>query len=301
MYWYFRPTLRHLSGYPAIRGTNGSYPSGDEHQGGEDPLPCPPRARTRQKPGTPTRCPVPANPQLTRKAQSATGHDTTSSAAGRTRSKMRPSLTALSQTGESSPDTDALTGLPTDPDLHNRTPADSPDTRHETTDQKIAVQGALTPRHSPSLSAPAGPRCNPVPARIARRNEDDQDQPSGFPRRLPAKALHRPWQAAYCTACKHHRGLGRADGSGQSPAPLHPRHRSHNDRDVQTAVRARTRGLQQGAVLGAHGYGASPAMTVAWWGPARVGRSQRGIRRAIRVVRLACRATDGGRSAGLRQ
>jgi hypothetical protein len=49
---------------------------------------------------------------------------------------MRPSLTALSQTGESNPDTDALTGLPTDPDLHNRTPADSPDTRHETTDQK---------------------------------------------------------------------------------------------------------------------------------------------------------------------
>jgi hypothetical protein len=44
----------------------------------------------------------------------------------------------LSQTGESSPDTDALTGLPTDPDLHNRTPADSPDTRHETTDQKVA-------------------------------------------------------------------------------------------------------------------------------------------------------------------
>ena len=72
MYWYFRPTLRHLSGYPAIRGTNGSYPSGDEHQGGEDPLPCPPRARTRQKPGTLTRCPAPANPQLTRKA--AVGH-----------------------------------------------------------------------------------------------------------------------------------------------------------------------------------------------------------------------------------
>ena len=48
---------------------------------------------------------------------------------------MRPSLTALSQTGEPSPDTDALTGLSADLDLHNRTPADSPDIRHEIKDQ----------------------------------------------------------------------------------------------------------------------------------------------------------------------
>ena len=60
---------------------------------------------------------------------------------------MRPSLTALSQTGESSPDTDALTGLPTDPDLHNRTPADSPDTRHETTDQMAPSGSGLFRRH----------------------------------------------------------------------------------------------------------------------------------------------------------
>jgi hypothetical protein len=59
---------------------------------------------------------------------------------------MCPSLTALSQTGESSPDADALTGLPTDPDLHNRTPADSPDTWHETTDQKgTKLKGGCRP------------------------------------------------------------------------------------------------------------------------------------------------------------
>jgi hypothetical protein len=49
---------------------------------------------------------------------------------------MCPSLTALSQTGESSPDTDTLTGRPTASYLHNRTQADPQDTQHETTDQK---------------------------------------------------------------------------------------------------------------------------------------------------------------------
>ena len=49
---------------------------------------------------------------------------------------MRPSLTALSQTGDPSADTDALIGLSADLDLHNRIPADSPDIRHEIKDQK---------------------------------------------------------------------------------------------------------------------------------------------------------------------
>ena len=51
------------------------------------------------------------------------------------------SLTALSQTGESRPDSSALTSQPTDLDLRNRTPTDSPDTRYETTDQKVAQDG----------------------------------------------------------------------------------------------------------------------------------------------------------------
>ena len=45
------------------------------------------------------------------------------------------SLTALSQTGEPIPDADGSAGRATDPDLGNRTAPDSPDTRHETTDQ----------------------------------------------------------------------------------------------------------------------------------------------------------------------
>ena len=64
---------------------------------------------------------------------------------------MCSSLTALSQTGESSPDADALTGLPTDPDLHNRTPADSPDTWHETTDQKV---GGSSPSERAQVKGP---------------------------------------------------------------------------------------------------------------------------------------------------
>jgi hypothetical protein len=51
------------------------------------------------------------------------------------------SLTALSQTGEPIPDADGSAGRATDPDLGNRTAPDSPDTRHETTDQKAMLAG----------------------------------------------------------------------------------------------------------------------------------------------------------------
>ena len=50
------------------------------------------------------------------------------------------SLTALSQTDELIPDLAVLAGQPMDPDLRNRTPADSPDAQHETTDQKVGVR-----------------------------------------------------------------------------------------------------------------------------------------------------------------
>jgi hypothetical protein len=56
--------------------------------------------------------------------------------------RSRSSLTAVSQTGESIPDVSVLTGRPEGPDLRNRTQPDSPDTRHETTDQKV---GGLSP------------------------------------------------------------------------------------------------------------------------------------------------------------
>ena len=77
---------------------------------------------------------------------------------------MCSSLTALSQTGESSPDADALTGLPTDPDLHNRTPADSPDTWHETTDQKGSAAATRGSRPEPPCMAPVAPLFHPLPS-----------------------------------------------------------------------------------------------------------------------------------------
>ena len=46
-------------------------------------------------------------------------------------------LTALSQTGCPTQDLGAAIGQRTDPDLRIRTPADSPDIRHGTTDQKV--------------------------------------------------------------------------------------------------------------------------------------------------------------------
>jgi hypothetical protein len=50
------------------------------------------------------------------------------------------SLTALSQTGEPIPDADGSAGRATAPDLGNRTEPDSPDTPHETMDQKAGVR-----------------------------------------------------------------------------------------------------------------------------------------------------------------
>ena len=52
------------------------------------------------------------------------------------------------QTGELIPDTDASAGRATDPDLGNRTALDSPDARHETTDQKVGVR--VPPGHDSS-------------------------------------------------------------------------------------------------------------------------------------------------------
>jgi hypothetical protein len=48
-------------------------------------------------------------------------------------------LTALSRTGETTPDLGALAGHPVDPDQRKRTTPDEPDVPHETTDQKISV------------------------------------------------------------------------------------------------------------------------------------------------------------------
>ena len=53
-----------------------------------------------------------------------------------------PLLTALSQTGEPRPDWVDLTGQPTDSDLCIQTPADSPDIRHETTEQMLGSHTA---------------------------------------------------------------------------------------------------------------------------------------------------------------
>ena len=90
---------------------------------------------------------------------------------------MGLSLTTLSQTGESSLDTNALTELPTDADLHNRTPADSPDAWHETTDQKgthlqgraaapdPAAYGLSPPLFQPLTAYAARGRIFPAPAR----------------------------------------------------------------------------------------------------------------------------------------
>lgn len=46
-------------------------------------------------------------------------------------------LTVVSQTDEVKPDPGALAGQSMGPDLPNRTLADSPDIRHETTDRKL--------------------------------------------------------------------------------------------------------------------------------------------------------------------
>jgi hypothetical protein len=46
-------------------------------------------------------------------------------------------LTAVSQTGETAPDENVLTGRAVDPDLRIRTPADWPDVWYGTTDQKV--------------------------------------------------------------------------------------------------------------------------------------------------------------------
>jgi hypothetical protein len=48
-------------------------------------------------------------------------------------------LSQLSQTGHLALDLGAVTRQPIDPDLPNRAPVDSPDARHETTDQKAAT------------------------------------------------------------------------------------------------------------------------------------------------------------------
>ena len=47
------------------------------------------------------------------------------------------SLTALSRTGGLAPDLTVLTRRPMDPELRERTTADSLDIRHETTDQTM--------------------------------------------------------------------------------------------------------------------------------------------------------------------
>lgn len=56
---------------------------------------------------------------------------------GRADERTLAPLTAFSQTGESRPDSVELTGQPSDPDLLNRTPVDSPDAPHETTDRSL--------------------------------------------------------------------------------------------------------------------------------------------------------------------
>jgi hypothetical protein len=48
------------------------------------------------------------------------------------------SLTALSRTGETTPDLGIITGHPVDPDQRKWTTADEPDAPHETTDQMAA-------------------------------------------------------------------------------------------------------------------------------------------------------------------
>jgi hypothetical protein len=90
---------------------------------------------------------------------------------------MRPSLTALSQTDESSQDRDTLTGQPPDPNLRNRTQPNLPDIRHETTDLKgaqlqggaaapdPAAYGLSPPLFQPLTAYAARGRIFPAPAR----------------------------------------------------------------------------------------------------------------------------------------
>ena len=55
-------------------------------------------------------------------------------------------LTALSQTGGLPLDLGVIIGLPMDPDLHGGTRPDSPDTRHENTDQKVGQSPTIIGR-----------------------------------------------------------------------------------------------------------------------------------------------------------
>jgi hypothetical protein len=70
-------------------------------------------------------------------------------------------LTALSQTAEPAPDLSVLTGYEMDPDQLGWTPADSPDARHETTEQKGTQRqgGAAAP--DPAAYGLVGPAVSP--------------------------------------------------------------------------------------------------------------------------------------------
>ena len=78
--------------------------------------------------------------------------------------RTSPSLTTLSRTGGLVPDLRVLTGRQPDLDLGDRAPLDSPDVRHEITDQKGAELqgGAAAP--DPACMAPVAPLFHPLPS-----------------------------------------------------------------------------------------------------------------------------------------